>query len=65
VDEAFRAALAKHPGARPRDVEAWAEGLASDLEGLPARGNGWVFPPPGGPLRKSTATTVITARSPG
>jgi serine/threonine protein kinase len=65
VDEAFRAALAKHPGARPRGVEAWAEGLAVALEALPAQGAGWVLPPSGGPLRGSAATTVITARPPG
>ena len=65
VDEGFRAALAKNPDSRPREVEAWAEALAAALEGLPARGAGWVFPPPGGPPRGPTATTVITARSPG
>ena len=64
MDEGFRSALAKDPDARPRDVEAWAEALATALEGLPARGAGWVFPPPGGPPRGATATTVITARPP-
>lgn len=64
VDEAFRSALAKHPGLRPPDVEVWAEGLAAVLEGLPVSGAGWVFPPPGGPPGRSTATTVITARPP-
>ena len=65
VDEAFRDALAKSPGSRPRDVEAWADALASALDGLPPRGPGWVFPPPGPPSTGSTATTVITARPPG
>ncbi len=65
VDEAFRAALAKNPDMRPHDVEAWAEGLATALEGLPSGGPGWAFPPEGGPSRGSVATTVITARPPG
>jgi CheY-like chemotaxis protein len=65
VDEGFRAALAKSPAARPRDVEAWAGALATALERLPSTGSGWVFPPPGEPSRGSTATTVITSRPPG
>ncbi|MFN7990163.1 MAG: response regulator [Thermoanaerobaculia bacterium] len=65
VDESFRAALAKDPAARPRDVEAWAGELAERLEGLPARGAGWVFAEAGAGFRGSTATTVITARPPG
>ncbi len=65
VDEGFRAALAKSPDARPRDVEAWAGALAVRLERLPARGLGWAFLPPGEPSHGSTATTVITARPPG
>jgi DNA-binding response OmpR family regulator/tRNA A-37 threonylcarbamoyl transferase component Bud32 len=65
VDEAFRTALAKNPGSRPRDVAAWAEALALAVERLPGGGPGWVFPPPGGPSLGPTATTVITSRPPG
>jgi serine/threonine protein kinase len=65
VDAAFRGALAKSPADRPRDVVAWADELAGALETLPARGEGWVFPPAGGPARRAAATTVITALSPG
>jgi serine/threonine protein kinase len=65
VDEALRSALAKSPDARPRNVEAWARALADSLDALPARGPGWVFPPPGKPSGGSTATTVTTARLPG
>jgi len=61
VDDAFRAALAKSPGARPRDVEDWAEALAAALERLPARGEGWTIPAAAEPSRGPTATTVITA----
>ena len=64
VDEAFRAALAKSPESRPRDVEAWAGALADALEGLPPSGPGWVFSPRAEPFRGSTATTVITAHPP-
>jgi DNA-binding response OmpR family regulator len=62
VDEALRLALAKSPGARPRNVEVWARALADSLDALPARGPGWVFPPPGRPSGGPTATTVTTAR---
>jgi len=65
VDEAFRAALAKSPAGRPRDVEAWARALAAALDGLPAQGPGWVFPAADGPSAGPAATTVITARPPG
>jgi DNA-binding response OmpR family regulator/tRNA A-37 threonylcarbamoyl transferase component Bud32 len=65
VDEAFRRALAKHPGDRPRGVEEWARALASVLERLPARTPGWVFPPPGEVPAGPTAPTLITERPPG
>jgi len=60
VDAAFRAALAKKPEARPRDVVAWAAALAAALEGLPSSGAGWVFPAGGGPPGSPTAPTLVT-----
>ena len=68
VDAAFRAALAKSPEGRPRDVRSWAGPLAQALERLPSRGPGWVFPSPGEPDRRPTAspseTTLVTSRPP-
>ena len=61
VDEAFRAALAKRPDERPRDVEAWARGLAAALEELPAVAPGWSIPETGEPPRGPATPTLITA----
>ncbi len=60
VDAAYRAALAKKPEARPRDVVAWATALAAALEGLPSAGAGWVFPAGGGLPGSPTAPTLVT-----
>ena len=66
VDEGFRAALAKDPGERPLDVEAWAVALAEALDTVPPAGGGWLLPPPGGdPPPRRLPTTVITGRPPG
>ncbi|MBI2838308.1 MAG: protein kinase [Acidobacteria bacterium] len=41
VDEAFESALAKRPSDRPRDVEAWADGLALLLDAVQTSIPGW------------------------
>lgn len=60
VDAAFRAALAKKPEVRPRDVVAWADALAAALECIPSTGSGWVFPVGGGPAGSPSAPTLVT-----
>ena len=58
VDEAFRAALAKSPAARPRDVEAWAEALAAALEGLARPRAGLGLPAAGRALPRGRRPTT-------
>ncbi len=69
VDAAFRAALAKKPDERPRDVSAWAGPLAAALERLSPAGPGWAFPaqgapPPRGATAGPAEPTLTTPRPP-